>query len=84
VSARKLSELNAELESDCLWFDCPVCSPTHSIVVGWTTPSPYNAGRTWQLVDALYDSLTLSPSIDCSQGGSCTFHGWVQNGMVRW
>lgn len=26
------------------------------------------------------DSLTLSPSVDCTKGGGCAFHGWVSHG----
>lgn len=82
---RKLSDLNPEFEPTALWFDCPVCTPTHSIAIAWVAPSPYNEGRLWQLVDARPEHFTLAPSIDCTRGASrCTFHGHVQDGKVVW
>lgn len=35
----------------------------------------------WTIVSgASLDDLTLSPSVDCTRGGGCSFHGFVTNG----
>jgi hypothetical protein len=70
-------------------FSCPACldehgDSYHQITVPWAAPSPFSNGHLWTLVDSNPETLTLSPSVDCTLGGGCKFHGWVQGGMVRW
>lgn len=97
MSELKLRELDAEWwtradssEPEGVMFDCPVCAHRgapfgHTIMVPWKAPSPFTNGHLWTLHSAVdLDVLTLSPSVNLDLGGSCKFHGWVQNGMVRW
>lgn len=91
TNSKPLSELAAELgnldQSKGVWFDCPVCTPTHSIYVPWSGKSPFPSGAVWQLQSApILDVLTLAPSVNCDDGigHGCRFHGFVQNGNVRW
>jgi hypothetical protein len=37
----------------------------------------------WLMTGTSIDDLTLSPSVDCTKGGGCSFHGFVQNGDAR-
>lgn len=54
------------------------------------TPAPESARRRndgtpnplWTMSGSTLDDLTLSPSIDCTRGGGCTFHGFVSSGNV--
>ena len=40
----------------------------------------------WAVSGSGLADVTLSPSIDCTNGGRgpCKFHGWIENGVVRW
>jgi hypothetical protein len=60
----------------------------HYILVFFANPfgaAPAPAGCVpsprWTIVaGTTLDDLTLSPSVDCTKGGGCSFHGWVRNG----
>jgi hypothetical protein len=39
-----------------------------------------DANPRWTMSGTTLDDLTLSPSVDCTKGGGCSFHGWVTNG----
>lgn len=89
MTERTLRELDGEITQidgrDGVFFDCPCCTPTHGICATWSGPSLYPSGAVWRLEgEPNLDELTLTPSIDCSSSGHCTFHGWVQGGKVRW
>jgi hypothetical protein len=96
---RKLTELDAEFtaidDSYGVLFDCPACERSHSIYVPWTGRSPFPSGAIWKKSSGEdLEALTLSPSIDLSrpwvdsegktQPSTCQFHGFVENGIVRW
>lgn len=79
-----------------LCFDCPSCPPerAHSIFVPIRGESIYAAGL-WTCHDERLESFTVSPSINLDRPRApkepeeqyaqrCTFHGFVQQGMVRW
>lgn len=65
-------------------FDCPVCERWHRILVPWLGPSPFVDGRVWNLIDDRMESLTVTPSINCTMHGACDFHGNITNGQVTW
>jgi hypothetical protein len=48
----------------------------------WRAVAPPEADKNprWHMVGTSIDDLTLSPSVDCTKGGGCSFHGWVLNG----
>jgi len=94
---KKLSELEGEIISisgrpnklDCLFFVCPSCPGGHGVMVSWQAPSLVDSGYVWQKTGTTVEDITISPSIDCTKSrdgkpSDCGFHGWVQNGMVRW
>lgn len=74
-------------------FWCPACDPTHRIAIPMSACPP---GQNWlggadaprwdgaAPADRDPAKLTISPSIDCSGSGSCTFHGWIRGGVVTW
>jgi hypothetical protein len=90
MSERPLSELDPCFGpidgARGLVFDCPVCEgvKAHSIAVTFDPPSLFPSGAVWKLVDGNPDTFTVSPSIDCSGSGTCSFHGFVDKGVVRW
>jgi hypothetical protein len=69
-------------------FDCPACGngPEGKLAcmlhVQWASPWRVNQ-HLWTKAGDSFDNLTLSPSIDATMGG-CKFHGWIQDGIVRW
>ncbi len=69
-------------------FSCPACPPDEDgkricmIHVQWSHPWRANQCL-WQKSGESFSDLTLSPSIDGTAGG-CKFHGWIQDGVVRW
>ncbi len=88
---RPLSELEPVFDSlkhddglaHGLFFLCPACPNLgHTIFVPVRGNSPYKAGL-WACQDERVETFTASPSIDCTPGG-CKFHGFVENGIVRW
>lgn len=89
MNERRLSNLNGEITQvnglAAVFFDCPCCvDRPHSIVASWAG-SLFEDAAAWRLEsEPDLDVLTLSPSIDCTASGTCTFHGFVRNGMVQW
>lgn len=77
-------------KDDVLYFTCPLCPNGHGIVVSWEPPSLFPSGAVWKKTGTSIADITIHPSINCDVPGkdgtpsSCKFHGWVQNGMVRW
>lgn len=56
----------------------------HCVAVFWAPGGFYP--NTWKKVSTgeSFETLTLNPSIDCTRGGGCKFHGWVKDGQVTW
>lgn len=90
---RKLSELHPRLKRHTLSFVCPTSFDNpddkdhdgHSILVpfhknGLTKDIKY----VWRKTGDSIENITLAPSIDCTGSESCKFHGFVQNGIVKW
>lgn len=90
-----LTELNAKFvgqlrkdSGECLWFDCPVCGPKHTINVGFRNPldgrPPIGAGTKnepiWTREGDTLETVSVLPSIVYP----CGFHGWVEKGKVVW
>jgi hypothetical protein len=93
---------------DVILFYCPVCNPTHGIMVSWEPPTLFpdpdkgGDGPVWNKVSPGMDlaNFELNQSINCDVPhkvrdpvtnqvikeipSSCKFHGWVQQGKVRW
>lgn len=79
-------------EAQGVQFDCPKCQPyPHAVIVTfrdrWAldhqgSQSSHGGPSRWNVAGASFEDLTLTPSIDCSQGGGCTFHGFITNGAV--
>jgi Family of unknown function (DUF6527) len=80
------------LESaDGILFICPACwqkngGPigTHSVIC-WKpqVPAGIEPGPSrWPMTGTGFEDLTLTPSIDLTVGGGCTWHGFIQNGEV--
>ena len=93
MPSKPLSELEPEFYdlqhergvTRVLYFECPACTPGHGIEVGFSGPSIFASGAAWRLLTAEdAATATLTPSIDCTHGGSCSFHGFVTNGVVSW
>lgn len=70
---------------------CPTCSSGHMVSVAFAGRrvldhhgSHATDGRPtrWKVSGTGFGDLTLHPSVDCTQGGHCSWHGWVQNGEV--
>ena len=74
-----------------LFFVCPVCADGHGILVQWQGRSIYPSGVIWTRTGTTLDDVSFTPSINCDvpdavtgQASTCTFHGWVTAGDVRW
>lgn len=84
---KKLSELSPDFTLGRLFFQCPACEMRHSIRVPM---SPEGIGKDrwgspiWKRTGETAETLTISPSINCSSPGGCKFHGWIKNGVVSW
>ena len=87
---KSLKELHGEIKSlqgrpnkkDVLYFVCPLCTPPHGIMVSWMPPSMTMRGFIWNKTGDNINNISIFPSIDCTQGGRCKFHGWVKEGKV--
>ncbi len=75
---------------DILYFRCPVCEPSHGIMISWEAPSIVEDGSIWKKTGDSVDNITIKPSIDCSRPSKknnhkpCKFHGHVTDGFVTW
>lgn len=76
-----------------IMFDCPACQVPnarprivgHSVAVWWRPPTWLGANTpTWARSGGCFETLTLSPSLDGTEGNCCTFHGWLKAGQVTW
>ena len=90
MNTKPLADLDPDFDpidgANALMFDCPVCTGTaaHSIAVTFEAPSLFPSGAIWKCLDDNQNTFTVSPSIDCDRGDGCSFHGFVENGVVRW
>lgn len=79
-------------EAQGIQFDCPRCQPyPHGLMVTFEgrgaldhQGSHGSKGQPtrWSVSGSGFDDLTLTPSIDATAGGGCTFHGFITNGQV--
>lgn len=76
-------------EAQGVIFRCPTCTRSHHVGVAFAgrgvldhhgSHGTDGKPSRWQVSGTGYDDLTLSPSVDCTHGGLCTWHGWVKNG----
>jgi hypothetical protein len=78
-----------EAPTNGISFDCPTCrkqrlhttflpmiDPQGLLAKGLRTPD----GEHWTRQGETFDTLTLSPSVDCSQSGC--WHGHIKNGEI--
>lgn len=68
---------------------CPTCASTHHVGVSFAGRGVLDhhgshdaSGRPtrWQVTGTGLADLTLRPSVDCTGGGHCTWHGFITNG----
>lgn len=95
-TTRRKKEWPEGVTCDVLVFLCPTCprnsaGGVHAIAVNVTEGLPiYESGAVWKIAAGAVgsiDDLRLLPSVDCTPGGGCTFHGHVgltTPGMVEW
>lgn len=87
MNSKKLSELDPDFNLSRLFFICPACEKHHSIRVSISEEGKGNdkwGSPIWKRTGDSVDNLSIHPSINCSVGGSCKFHGWIKNGIVTW
>jgi hypothetical protein len=87
-----LIKVDTLAEAQGLQLDCPKCQPyPHGVIVTFRDRgaldhqgSQTHKGKPsrWAVSGRSFEDLTLQPSIDCTHGGGCTWHGFITNGDV--
>lgn len=85
-----LVKVDTLAEAQGIQFDCPKCQPyPHGIIVTFRdrgtldhqgSQSAHGGPSRWTVAGTGFADLSCQPSIDCTKGGGCTFHGYITNG----
>jgi|GEM_PF-4948900 len=88
MNSRPLKDLDPLWTDEGLMFSCPACDDGHAIMPQFWGEPIYPSRAYWRLTSGLkgggFENVTVEPSINCTTGGACKFHGWVRNGEVIW
>ena len=88
-----LVKVDTLAEAQGIQFDCPVCQPyPHGIIVTFRdrgaadhqgSRSSAGTPSRWVVTGTGFTDLSCQPSIDCTAGGGCMFHGYITNGEAQ-